>query len=127
MNSPETDIERMEGKGALNFLAIDDLSIAEEGEPIEPKSIIAMKFINDKPSFPKIKHSGEDDFLKRIHKGQKKWIVLTDEKGLPKLTLDSNAFLRSALFEKKSFNPMDFCHRPVVIRHEETTLGDAII
>jgi len=30
VNAPETDIDKVEGKGALNFLAIDDLSIVEE-------------------------------------------------------------------------------------------------
>ena len=67
MNAPETDIEKIEGKGALNFLALDDLSIIEEGEPVNLESIINIKFINNKPLFPKIKHSCKDAFLKRIH------------------------------------------------------------
>jgi hypothetical protein len=127
MNAPETDIEKIEGKGALNFLAIDDLSIIEEGEPVDPESIIEIKFKNNKPIFPKIKHSCDDVFLKIIHKAQKKWTVLTDEEGVPKLTLDSDAFLRSALFAKTGYNPLNFCHRPIIFYDARTPLGEAIL
>jgi len=127
INDPESEIDKVEGKGALNFLSIDDLSIAEEGETIVPESIIEMIFINNKPIFPKIEYSCEDSFLKRVHSGQKKWVVLTDKEGVPKLTLDSDAFLRSALFEKTVINPLEFCHRPIIIHDSETSLGDTIL
>ncbi|MFC1578030.1 Mg2+ and Co2+ transporter CorB, partial [Thermodesulfobacteriota bacterium] len=127
INDPESEIDKVEGKGALNFLSIDDLSIAEEGETIVPESIIEMTFFNNKPIFPKIEYSCEDSFLKRVHSGQKKWVVLTDKEGVPKLTLDSDAFLRSALFEKTVINPLEFCHRPIIIHDSETSLGDTIL
>ena len=38
IEADETDIDRLEGIGALNFLAIDDLLVVEEGEHIEPIS-----------------------------------------------------------------------------------------
>jgi len=127
LNSSTTDIAEMEGRGALNFLDIDDLSTGEEGEPIDPDSILEMNFINNHPSFPKIEPSCEDAFLKRIHQARKKWIILTDKKGMPRLALDSDAFLRSALFEKTSFKPRNFCHRPVIILDSGSPLGDAIL
>ena len=127
VEAPETDIENVEGRGALNFLAIDDLSIAQEGEPIDPGSIIQLNFINDRPQFPIINRTCEDEFLAKIHKGQKKWIVLINDKGEPKLILDSDGFLRSALFENDVFNPIKFCHRPIIIDDIEVTLGEAIL
>ena len=126
VNAPETDIERVEGQGALNFLAIDDLSIVEEGEPIAPKSIIELNFINSKPSFPLIEHSCEDPFLKKVQESGKKWILLTDATGEPQFALDSDAFLRSALYEKIAFNPFKFCHRPIIIRDSQISLGETI-
>ena len=126
VNAPETDIERVEGQGALNFLAIDDLSIVEEGEPIAPKSIIELNFINSKPSFPLIEHSCEDPFLKKVQESGKKWVLLTDASGEPHLALDSDAFLRSALYEKAAFNPLKFCHRPIIIRDSKISLGETI-
>jgi len=119
LNDPESEIDKVEGKGALNFLSIDDLSIAEEGETIVPESIIEMNFINNKPIFPKIEYSCEDSFLKRVHSGQKKWVVLTDKEGVPKLTLDSDAFLRSALFEK---DIMDIFMDAAPLHHTQTAL-----
>ncbi len=126
VNAPETDIEKVEGKGALNFLAIDDLAIFEEGEPIDPQSIIALNFINDKPVFPITEHSCEDPFLRQIQESNKKWIILTDAMGEPHYALDSDGFLRSALFEKTAFHPHTFCHRPIIIRDPKAPLGEVI-
>ena len=126
VNSPETDIDKVEGKGALNFLAIDDLSIVEEGEVIDPKSIIKLNFINRKPVFPEIEHSCEDPFLKKVEESGKKWIILTDVTGDTLYTLNSDAFLRSALFDRKGFDPFNFCHQPIIVRDARICLGEAI-
>ncbi|MBU2590747.1 MAG: CNNM domain-containing protein [Nitrospinota bacterium] len=127
VEAPETNIAHMEGRGALNFLAIDDLSITEEGEVIFPASILPLNFIDDKPVFPEIGHSCDAPFLHKIQKGEKKWIVLTDMEGVPRLTLNSNSFLRAALFEKAGFNPLEFCHRPIIIRNPKVSIGEAIL
>ncbi len=63
MESEETEINRMEGKGALNFLALDDLPLAAEGEPLDPQSIIKVGFENKRPVFPPIKPEPADEFL----------------------------------------------------------------
>jgi hypothetical protein len=126
VDSPDTEIDRMEGQGALNFLALDDLSITDEGEPVDPDSIIQLEFHGNRPVFPRIESSCDDPFLRRIHEGNKKWIILTNGDGEPKLTFDSGEFLSAALFAKSSFHPMDFCHRPVVIHDAESRLGEAI-
>jgi len=127
VDSPDTNIEKMEGKGALNFLAIDDLSITEEGEPMVPESAITMPFVHNRPLFPEIERSPEDEFLKRIHAVKKKWIILTDQSGAPKFVLNSHAFLRSALFEKEPFDPLLFCHKPILFFDPKANLGDAIL
>lgn len=63
IKSSESDIADVEGKGALNFLAIDDLPVIKEGEIIAPESIIQLTFDGDRPIFPKIKHSATDQLL----------------------------------------------------------------
>lgn len=40
IESSTTQIARMEGLGALNFPAIDDVAIAREGERLDEKSIL---------------------------------------------------------------------------------------
>jgi len=39
MASAESDIEKVEGQGAMNFLELDDVPLAAEGEPLDPDSI----------------------------------------------------------------------------------------
>jgi hypothetical protein len=126
MSAEETDLEKIEGKGALNFLAIDDLPVIEEGEIVDTNSIIQLPFLGEKPIFPKIDRSDKDPFLKLIQSSQKKWVVITDSSGEPKATLNSDSFLRAALFNGSRFNPLLYCHHPIIIRDEHDTLGNVI-
>lgn len=126
MEAAETDIDKMEGKGALNFLALDDLPLALEGEAIDPKSILQLEFAGDRPLFPFIEASIDDEFLKNIQLSQKKWTVLVDQEGEPRMVLDSDKFIRNVLFNRKSFNPYWHCHRPIIIKDGHTTLGQII-
>ncbi|MEO0603067.1 MAG: DUF21 domain-containing protein, partial [Myxococcota bacterium] len=45
----EAEIDEVEGRGALNFLAIDDLAVIEEGEPLNPASIVELPFDGGEP------------------------------------------------------------------------------
>ena len=126
MNHPETDIHKVEGIGALNFLAIDDISVSDEGELIDPKSIISLQFEDNKPVFPVFQFSTSDSFLKLIQSCEKKWMIITDPSGEPRVVLNSDGFLRAALFRRESFNPYLHCHRPVIIKRAETRLGETI-
>jgi len=126
MDSEETDIQKIEGKGALNFLAIDDLPVIEEGEKIDTCSVIELQFADGRPVFPKMELSAVDPFLKRIQSSQKKWVVLTDNKDEPKAIVNSDEFLRAALFGGQHFKPLLYCHRPIIIRDDHTTLGEVI-
>ena len=40
-------MEKLEGQGALNFLSMDDMNISQEGEFVDPKSIIREKDLNE--------------------------------------------------------------------------------
>jgi hypothetical protein len=126
ITSEETDIERVEGRGALNFLAIDDLLVAHEGVPVEPRTIISLRFDQDRPIFPHIEPSTADDFLKSIHLPEKKWIIITDLSGEPRMVLDSDGFIRSALFGMRPFNPYLNCHRPIIVKDSQSRLGEII-
>jgi hypothetical protein len=126
MNSEETDLEKIEGKGALNFLAIDDLLVVQEGETIDPNSVIQLTFVGDKPVFPKMALSVTDPFLKLIQSSQKKWVVITDNSSEPKVILNSDSFLRGALFGDPHFNPLHYCHSPIVVKDEKAKLGEVI-
>jgi hypothetical protein len=82
--------------------------------------------VKDKPVFPEMELSSTDPFLKLIQSSTKKWVVITDSNGEPKVTLNSDGFLRAALFGGPRFNPLFYCHRPIIIRDEHATLGEVI-
>jgi len=126
IKSPETDIDKIEGTGALNFLAIDDLPLSDEGELVDPKSIIKLQFQGNKPIFPSIKPSRSDEFLKSIYSSDKKWIIIVDLDEEPKMVLESNGFLRDAIFNSDIFKPYSHCHRPIIIKEGNMKLGDTI-
>nr|WP_319492634.1 hypothetical protein [uncultured Desulfobacter sp.] len=52
MEAGDPDIDRIEGLGALNFLAIDDLRMAQEGVLLDPLSIVQLPSSNGQPVFP---------------------------------------------------------------------------
>lgn len=121
-----TDIDRVEGRGVLNFLAIDDLPVAEEGEPIDPDSLVTLDFQENRPVFPEISRSSGDSFLRQVHRSGKKWLIIVDPGGDPRLALNADSFLRAALFNSQPFNPASHCHRPLIIRDRRARLGETI-
>ena len=126
VDSGETNIDRVEGRGALNFLAIDDLPVTSEGEVIDPESIVTLEFEGNRPLFPAIKSSCSDAFLRKINLSEKKWIIIVDPEGEPRMALNSDNFLRKALFKTEPFIPYEHCHHPIIIKSEKKRLGEVI-
>jgi len=124
--SSETDIDKVEGTGAMNFLAIDDLPLTAEGEVIDPRSIVKLDFEGNRPVFPSIKPASSDKFLKLVQASGRKWVIIVDEEGEPRMAMESDGFLRDALFKGAAFNPYAHCHRPIIIKEEKAKLGDTI-
>ncbi len=123
MAAEETDLGHIEGLGALNFLSIDDVPAMQEGEPLDPRSIIRVAFDGDRPVFPEGAGKKDNAFLRSLQISGKKWVVLTDMEGSPRLVVDTDGYLRSAFFEPESFEPERFCHRPVIILDGSVRLG----
>jgi metal transporter CNNM len=121
-----TEVGKLEAVGALNFLDLDDIAVVEEGEPIDPRSVIALPWEKGRPVLPRFSCSPDDPFLRRIDASGKKWIILTDTPGVPQLVLDAHHFLRDALFEKASLRPEAYWHRPIIVQDIRAKLGDVI-
>jgi len=121
-----TDISIVEGKGALNFLAIDDIPVSEEGEKVEPKSIISLPFKNNLPVFPKITFLPSDEFLKQVQSSEKKWVIIVDETNEPRMALNSDSLLRDALFKSSTFDPNLYCHRPIIIKDPQVRIREVL-
>mgnify|MGYP000385049173 FL=1 len=127
MLSEETEVDRIEAIGAMNFLTIDDLPIEQEGVPLDPESIICLPTKRGIPLFPDFGDSTSDHFLRQVEASGKPWVVIADEQNMPRLVLDADGFIRHALFRRQHTNPYTFCHRPVVVRDRNERLGDVIV
>jgi len=126
IEASEADIDRIEGLGAINFLAIDDMVVSHEGEPVDPDSIISLPLERNFPVFPEFKRHPSDPFIQQVHTSGKKWVIIIDEADEPQLVLDADGFLRAALIDEKPLQPYAFCHRPIVIKDPYTKLGNVI-
>ena len=124
IDSPEAkDIDRLEGLGALNFLSLDDLPVVMEGEPVDPASVVSLPADENGPLWPEFTESADDPFLRQVEASGKNWVIITDQEDEPQLVLDSDAFLRHALFHHAETRPGRFCHRPIIVRSRGTPLG----
>ncbi len=125
MESSDSDIARLEGQGALNFLDIDDISLNDEGEAVASSSIIEMDFENETPLFPSVSPTPADPFLRKIYQADRKWAVLVDYDREPRLVMNTSDFIAETLMSFDSVaGPMAYCHKPIVIREANQKLGE---
>ena len=127
ITAEEADLNHVEGIGALNFFSMDEIKVIEEGELIAPKSILALPTKLDLPIIPEMTNKTDDPFLVLVNQTDYNWVILTNEDGWPLLVLDADGFSRAALFQPNEFDPYHYCHRPVVLTDESTSLNEAIL
>ena len=125
IESDGAEIDFIEGRGALNFLDIDDVPIAEEGESLDPASIITLPVKVDLPLIPDVE-STSDPFVAAVNASGRKWVVLADDSGSPLLILDADSYLRAVMSDAAAVDPYAHCHRPITIRDPENPLGHII-
>ena len=115
IHDEESDIGAVEGRGALNFLSLDDRKMATEGMEIAPESVLSFPSGVEGPSVPGHAEPGWDDFVETLKGIQYKWAIITDEASRPQLVLDTNRYLREVLGGNSAADISSFCHRPVVV------------
>ena len=123
MEADDADLEKTEGRGVLNFLVLDDLPVREEGGLVDPLSVLSLPVAVDLPVFPDFEASPDDVFVTAVQASGRKWVIVTDSEGEPRLVLDADAFLRETMFAAEPPDPYQFCHRPLVITDVDTPLG----
>ncbi len=122
----EGTIGRLEATGAQNFLDLDDVPVTDEGEPVDPKSILSLPLANQRCVLPKFDRAPDDPFLRQVDASGRKWVIITDPAGEPAFVLDAHHFLRDALFGELSSDPTAYWHRPIMVREMKTRLGEVI-
>jgi len=125
-DAPGGDMGQLEAAGALNFLDLDDIAVVNEGEPVDPRSVITLPVADGRPVLPAFERSARDPFLRRLDASGKKWVIFVDPSGEPRLVLDAHHFLRDVLFDTASPAPEGYWHRPITVSDPRTRLGDVI-
>src|ERR1039458_10134596 len=120
------DVGQLEAVGALNFLDLDDILVVNEGEPIDPRSIITLPIENERPLLPKFERSPVDPFLRQLNASGKKWVIIVDPSGRPSFVLDAHHFLRDLIFDTMSAGPEFYWDRSVLDNAMSTPLGGVI-
>jgi len=126
VESEETDVEHVRGIGALNFLQIDKVTVNEEGELLDPKSMITLPCKLDLPILPDRNTPEYDEFVANVNASGHKWVLLMNEDKQPLLMIDADGFIRSTIDDHEHTDAYSFCHRPLIVNNEQTTLGDAL-
>lgn len=127
INAQESDIDKLEGIGALNFLEIDDIFAGLEGEDVNPDSVIQLEMKDEKPVLPEFKKDVTDPFLIKLHSSKEKWVIITDQNNKPQFAVDAEGFILEALFNSDSFDPNAYIHRPIVVEDPRLPLGPLIM
>ena len=120
------ELGQLEAVGALNFLDLDDILVTDEGELIDPRSVVSLPIENDRPLLPKFERLPNDPFLRQLNASGKKWVIILDPSGRPSFVLDAHHFLRDSLFNPMTVDPEFYWHRPIIITDMRTPLGSVI-
>ena len=126
IESDGAEIDFIEGRGALNFLDIDDVPVSDEGELVDPDSILTLPTKVDLPLIPEVS-SASDPFVSTVNESGRKWVILADSEGKPQLVLDADAYLRAVMSGETPVDGYAHCHRPIVIDDPESPLGHIIL
>jgi hypothetical protein len=121
-----SDVDRVEGIGAVNFLTIDDLTVGSGGTVVHPDSVLELPVVDGRPQFPSFEPTPTDPCLKRVQASDKRWVLIGSGNAPPTYALDAPGFLRAAMFDAPPVDPMDHCCRPIVVTDPDTLLGDVI-
>jgi metal transporter CNNM len=124
--SSTTDIDVLESIGAINFLTLDDVVVEQEGERVNPQSVISLDTQSDRVQFPSFTRESIDPFLQQVYASGEKWVIITDQTGTPQLVLDADHLLRDAMFATNDVRIQTYCHRPVLITRPGTKLGKVL-
>lgn len=135
IDAAESDVDALEGIGALNFLAIDDVPVSQEGEVVHTSTIVKLKLIDGKPQFfnPALAlDQQQQQFIEQVSRTEYPWVIFVDQSDDPILALDVDGYLRAVYqnvnhgISGQPIDPYLYCHKPIVVSNPKTRLGSVI-
>jgi metal transporter CNNM len=126
MEAKGGEVGLLEGIGARNFLERDDVPVGEEGEELDPRSVVTLDIANGRPVLPPFAPSPDDPLLRRLNASGQKWVIIVDPAGEPAFVLDADRFIRDAMLGELSPKPEVYWHRPIVVTDMHTPLASVL-
>jgi metal transporter CNNM len=126
MEAEEADMDHVQGMGALNFFEMDKSTVCDEGEVLDPQSVVRLATKLDLPLLPNQQDPEFADFINTVNKSGHKWVILASEANEPLLVMDVDGFVRATVTHKDGLDPYQFCHRPLVIDDPTCSLSQAV-
>lgn len=122
----DSEISANEGRGALNFLALDDRHIAQEGSELQPRTIYTFPVNLDLPILPPSDTEECQSWIESLKNHPCKWAVIVGENDMPQLVLNTTEYLSALYSSGGAASVYDYCHRPIVVDDSESTLDDVL-
>jgi len=126
IDEEDSEISANEGRGALNFLDLDDRKILLEGRKIDERTVHCFPSKLDLTILPSFESEEGLAFLEKLKSHQTKRATIIDESGNPVLILDTQEFLSDWLVNGHDVDVYDHCHRPIVVEDPETSLDEVL-
>jgi metal transporter CNNM len=126
MGASGSGIDTFEGRGVINFLALPSRRVGDEGEIVDPQSVVSLPVVDGRLEMPQIDSALRESFIQRVQASRRKWVILTDPDGTARLLLNADRFLR-AVFADESIDPHDYCVRPIITHDPHTTLEQTLM
>jgi len=126
MGTKGSDIGTFEGRGAINFLALDSRRVSEEGEIVDPGSVVSLPVVDGSLKMPQLDSAPRESFIQRVQASSRKWVILTDPDGTPHLLLNADRFLRG-VFSGQRVDLHDYCVKPIITHDPQVTLEQTLM
>lgn len=123
IREPSSDISYAEGRGALNFLRLDDLMISSEGRTLAPETIMRLPEDDQGRAYLPAAGTPEAEALVRQFAATTmKFMILVDGDEWPRYALNADDYLRELFVRKEPVGLEDFCQTPVVVTDSNRAL-----
>ena len=126
IDEEDSEISANEGRGALNFLDLDDRKISREGNELDPETIYQFPSKLDLAMLPPLDSDEGRKFIDSLKKRHHLWAVIVNEAGDPAIVMDTTKFLSDLMVEGDQTDPYAQCHRPIVVTDKDTYLDSVL-
>lgn len=126
ISEQSSEISANEGRGALNFLDLDDRFVSLEGNTINAKTVYSFPSQLDLPSLPMPDTEEGIKFINSLKKHPQMMAVIINEQGLPKLVVETTEYLSKLYSQGNDVDIYGCCYRPVVVSDPKETLDTVL-